>query len=134
MSTHLTQCDSEKEVQEGNQLRTAIMDSVTHELRTPLTSIKAPVTALLTNSHLQPAQRNDLPIVIDEEADRLNQLVGEAVETAQLDAVKLNLKPHAIGAIIDPTREECRPLLGLLPRISAGLTICKSTAKNGAAK
>ena len=76
MSNHLTQCDSEKEVQEGNQLRTAIMDSVTHELRTPLTSIKASVTALLTNSRLQRSQR----------IDRLNQLVGEVVETVQLAA------------------------------------------------
>ena len=65
-----------------------------------------------------------------EEADRLNQFVGEAVETAQLDAgLKLNLKPHAIEAIIDTTREECRTLLGLLPRISAGLMICKSSAR-----
>ena len=54
--------------------RTTIVDSVTHELR-PLTSIKASVRALLTNSRLQPSQRKDLLIVINEEADRLNQLV-----------------------------------------------------------
>jgi two-component system sensor histidine kinase KdpD len=107
MSNHLTPFDP----REGNHLRTAIVDSVTHELRTPLTSIKASVTALLTNSRLQlqPSQRNDLLIVINEEADRLNQLVGEAVETAQLDtAVKLDLKPRAIEEIIDAARKECR--------------------------
>ena len=69
------------------------------------------MTALLTNSRLQPSQRNDLLIVIDEEADRLNQLVGEAVKTAQLDAdVKLDLKPHAIEEIIDAARRECSGL------------------------
>ena len=78
MCNHLTPFDP----REANHLRTAIVDSVTHELRTPLTSIKTSVTALLTNSRLQPSQRNDLLIVINEEADRLNQLVGEAVETA----------------------------------------------------
>jgi len=108
MSNHLTPFDPRK----SNHLRTAIVDSVTHELRTPLTSIKASVTALLTNSGLQPSQRNDLLIVINEEADRLNQLVGEAVETAQLDTgVKLDLKPHAIEEIIDAARKECRTLL-----------------------
>jgi two-component system sensor histidine kinase KdpD len=113
MSHHLTRFDSQKEAREGNQLRIAIFDSVTHELRTPLTSIKASVTALLTNSRLQPSQRKDLLIVINEEADRLNQLVGEAAETSQLDAgVTLDLKSHAIEEILDAAREECRTLLG----------------------
>ena len=98
---------------EGEQLRTALLDSVTHELRTPLTSIKASVTMLLTNSRLQPSQRSELLIVINEEADRLNRLVGEAREMAQLDAgVKLDLKPHAIEEIIDAARNDCRTLLG----------------------
>src|SRR5260370_11095884 len=103
MCNHLTPFDP----REGNHLRTAIVDSVTHELRTPLTSIKASVTALLTNSRLQPCQRNDLLMVINEEADRLNRLVGEAVETAQLSkGVKLDPKPHAIEEIIDAARKE----------------------------
>jgi two-component system sensor histidine kinase KdpD len=85
--------DPGKQNQEPDHLRAAIVDAITHELRTPLTSIKASVTALLTNSRLQRSQRNDLLTVIDEESDRLNQLVGEAVETARLETgVKLDLK------------------------------------------
>jgi hypothetical protein len=41
-----------------------------------LTSIK-PVTARLANPPLRHSQRNDSLIVIDEEADRLNQVDGE---------------------------------------------------------
>jgi two-component system sensor histidine kinase KdpD len=112
MSNQLTQFDPGNEAREGNLLRSAIVDSLTHELRTPLTSIKACVTVLLTNSRLEPSQRNDLLTVIDEEADRLNHLVGEAVESAQLDAgVKLDLKPHAIEEIIEAARKECKTLL-----------------------
>jgi two-component system, OmpR family, sensor histidine kinase KdpD len=136
MSHHMTQFDIRKEARAENQLRTAMLDSVTHELRTPLTSIKASVTALLTNSRLRPSQRNDLLTVINEEADRMNQLVGEAVETAHLDeGVKLDLKPHAIEKIIDAARGECRPLLGLrsisvqlqpgLPAVYADLRVAK---------
>jgi two-component system, OmpR family, sensor histidine kinase KdpD len=106
------QFDPGKEAREGNQLRTAIIDSVTHELLTPLTSIKASVTALLTNSRLRPSQRKDLLIVINEETDRLNRLVTEAAEIAQLNGgVKLDLKSHAIEEIIDAAIKECRALI-----------------------
>jgi two-component system sensor histidine kinase KdpD len=109
MSNKLIQINPGKDAREGNQLRTAIVDSVTHELLTPLTSIKASVTALLANSRLRPSQRNDLLIIINEEADRLNRLIGEAAEIAQLDGgVKLDLKSHAIEEIIDAARKECK--------------------------
>jgi len=113
MSNQLIQLNPEKRVRQGNQLRTAMLDCVTHELRTPLTSIKASVTALLSNSRLPLSQRNDLLMVINEEADRLNRLVGEAEENARLDAgAKLDLKPHTIAEIIDAARKDCRTLLG----------------------
>jgi two-component system sensor histidine kinase KdpD len=48
-STHLDRGELYKE---GKDLRTVLLDSVTHEPRTPLTSIKASVTALLTDSRL----------------------------------------------------------------------------------
>ena len=136
MSNHSVHVVSREQAREDKQLRIALFDSVTHELRTPLTSIKASVTALLTNSQLQPSQRNELLIVINEEVDRLNQLVGEAVETAQPDArVKLDLKPHAIEEIIDAARTNCRTLLGQrsvsvqippgLPQVRADLNLAK---------
>ena len=98
---------------EANDLRTVLLDSVTHELRTPLTSIKASVTALLTDSRLEPAERNELLVVIDEEANRLDRLVGEAAETARLCVgVKLDLKPHAIEEIIGAAIKDCQTLFG----------------------
>ena len=136
MSHHMTRFDSRGGARAENQLRTAMLDSVTHELRTPLTSIKASVTALLANSRLRPSERNDLFIVINEEAGLLNQLVGEAVETAHLDdGVKLDLKQYSIEEIIDAAKEECRTLLGSrsisvqvqpgLPAVYADLRLAK---------
>ena len=88
---------------ESERLRSALLDSVTHEFRTPLTSIKASATTLLSGAALDAEQRQDLLTVIEEESDRLNRLVGEAVEMAQLDAkeVKLDLAPHQIREAID---------------------------------
>jgi two-component system, OmpR family, sensor histidine kinase KdpD len=93
---------------EGERLRTALLDSVTHALRTPLTSIKASVTNLLSNPNVSTAQRAELLTIVNEETDRLNRLVGEAGEMAQLDAgeVELNLAPHAIGDVIHAALEQ----------------------------
>ena len=48
--------------------------------------------------------------VIDEETDRLNRLVGEAAEMAQLDSgmFKLDLQPHSIRDALDPALEDAQ--------------------------
>jgi len=97
---------------QSGSLRKAVLDSVIHELRTPLTSIKTSVTALLTIPRLESDERIELLTIIDEETDRLNILVGEAVEKTQLDArERLDLEPCAIEAIIDAARKDCRAVL-----------------------
>jgi two-component system sensor histidine kinase KdpD len=98
---------------ESERLRSALLDSVTHEFRTPLTSIKASITSLLSEAQLAPEQRQELLTVIDEESDRLNRLVGEAVEMAQLDAneVRLELRPNSIRELIETAIEESQAVL-----------------------
>jgi two-component system, OmpR family, sensor histidine kinase KdpD len=98
---------------ESDQLRSVLLDSVAHEFRTPLTSIKASVTSLLGTPQLTEVDRRELLTVIDEESDRLNRLVGEASEMAQLDAgkIELDLQPHSIRAAIDEALDEARQTL-----------------------
>ncbi len=102
---------------ESEKLRSAILDSVTHEFRTPLTSIKAAVTTMLSNTDLESSNRQELLTVINEETDRLDHLVGEAAEMAQLDAnqVELNLEPHAMRDAIERAVEEVKQRLGEHP-------------------
>lgn len=111
---NLTKAEAAKE---GEKLRSALLDSVTHEFRTPLTSIKASVTSLLSDSNLNPSQNRELLTVIDEESDRLNRLVGEAAEMAQLDAgqVELRREPHQIKEAITRAVEESRQVLANHP-------------------
>ncbi len=99
--------------QEHERLRSALLDSVTHEFRTPLTAIKASVTTLLSGAHLDDQGRRELMAVIDEETDRLNRLVGEAAEMAQLDAgmFKLDLQPHAIEDALRPAMDDAKASL-----------------------
>jgi two-component system, OmpR family, sensor histidine kinase KdpD len=90
-----------------------LLDSVTHEFRTPLTSIKASVTTLLSGGSLDEQGRRELLTVIDEETDRLNRLVGEAAEMAQLDSgmFKLDLQPHVIDDALRPAMDDAKASL-----------------------
>jgi two-component system, OmpR family, sensor histidine kinase KdpD len=108
----LDQLDNGEVTRQPGLLRKAVLDSVIHELRTPLTSIKTSVTSLLTIPRLEFDERIELLTIIDEETDRLNLLLGEAVEGARLDTGEgLNLEPRAIEEIIDAARKDCRALL-----------------------
>ena len=88
---------------ESDRLRSVLLDSVTHEFRTPLTAIKASAETLQSEIGLDKPARKDLLAVINEEADRLNRLVGEAAEVAQLDSGKIQLRfeTHSIRDAID---------------------------------
>jgi two-component system, OmpR family, sensor histidine kinase KdpD len=88
---------------ESDRLRSMLLDSVTHEFRTPLTAIKASAETLLSDIELDKPQRKDLLLVINQEGDRLNRLVGEAAEVAQLDSHQLqpSIETHHIREAID---------------------------------
>ncbi len=77
---------------ESEQLRSVLLDSVTHEFRSPLTAIKASVTSLLGTPNHSPEEKQELLTIINEESDRLNRLIGEAAEMAQLDANKVEFR------------------------------------------
>jgi two-component system sensor histidine kinase KdpD len=98
---------------EGERLRTALIDSLTHELRTPLTSIRAAATTLLETTGMDEAGRLDLVAIVDEEASRLDMLIGEAVEMAEIDAnvVQVHTVPQHARALLDLALEESRQIL-----------------------
>jgi len=93
---------------ESERLRNALLDSVTHELRTPLTSIMASITSLRSDNQLTQENRQELMSIIEEESLRLNKLITEAVEMAELDTqdVKLDLhEEQASDLIAEAIRE-----------------------------
>jgi two-component system sensor histidine kinase KdpD len=98
---------------ESERLRNALLDSVAHELRTPLTSITAAITSLRSNDLLDKEQSSELMEVIEEEAGRLDRLVGQAMEMAELDAhdIKLDMQPHSIRQAVEAAMEELQTQL-----------------------
>ncbi len=111
---------------ESEQLRSVLLDSVTHEFRSPLTAIKASATSLLGSGTHSPEEHHELLTIINEESDRLNRLIGEAAEMAQLDAnkVEFRFEPTPVQVPVDAALDELKQLLTLHPvdvRIPADL-------------
>jgi two-component system sensor histidine kinase KdpD len=74
-------------------LKSALLDSLAHDINTPLTSIKAAVTSLLSGAA---APSHELLTIIDEEADRLNQLAAEVIAMARIEAGKVHLEKQPV--------------------------------------
>jgi two-component system sensor histidine kinase KdpD len=99
---------------QSERLKSALLDSITHELRTPLTSIKASATSLLAERNQNPDQQQELLTIIDEEADRLNDLIERAAEMARLEAGEFELELGAvpIQQVIEAAIEHSSNALG----------------------
>jgi two-component system, OmpR family, sensor histidine kinase KdpD len=112
-STALDRYSRVEAAREGERLRSALLDSVTHELRTPLTAIRAAATSLLSQPSLEESQRQEMFAILDEESARLDRLIGQAVEMAQLDTDGIEVRPRLqpLQEVIDMALEDCRVLL-----------------------
>ncbi len=99
---------------ENERLRTALLDSVTHELRTPLTAIRAAATSLTSQSSLAEDERQEMIAIVDEESARLDRLIGQAMEMAQLDSqgIKVSRKVQSVADVFEQVMEDSRPVLG----------------------
>ena len=87
----------------ANELRTALLAAVSHDLRTPLASIRAAATSLLSDEvDWDPATSKELLETIDDEAERLNTLVGNLLDMSRLQtgSVTINSQPIGIEEIV----------------------------------
>ena len=92
----------------ADRLRTALIDSLTHELRTPLTAIRAAATTLLDGSGLDDETRQELAMIVDEESSRLDSLIGEAMEVAEIESDGIRVKPEPLhtGTFLEQAVEQ----------------------------
>ena len=78
--------DMAAKLAESEQLSRNFLMSVSHELRTPLTAIRGHVSAIREGVIDDPDLRAASLAVIEEEAMRLERLVGDVLDLAKLDA------------------------------------------------
>jgi len=86
---------------QGEELKSIMLDALAHEFKTPLTPIKAAVTSMLSEGGMSPSHQELLRIV-DEETDRLNSMLTEAIQMSRIEAGHLHLhqRPHSIDELI----------------------------------
>jgi two-component system, OmpR family, sensor histidine kinase KdpD len=99
-------------LRESEQFKSVLLDAITHDFRTPLTCIKSSVTGLLGDLEFDAAQKKEMLTVIDEECDRINQLLDKASEMARLECneVRLKLAPHSVGELISAAVADCKAI------------------------
>jgi two-component system sensor histidine kinase KdpD len=76
---------------EAEQLRNAVLSSVSHDLRTPLAVVTGAASTLL-KERLEPLVRRELTETILQEADRLNRLVQNLLDMSRLEAGAIRVK------------------------------------------
>jgi two-component system sensor histidine kinase KdpD len=126
---------------EANELRTALLAGVSHDLRTPLASIKAAATSLLQHDVVwTPEAVQELLVTIDEEADRLNSLIGNLLDMSRIQTGSLQLTmsqlgldevvPRALDGLGERAGDVVLDVPETLPRVNADAQLLERAVAN----
>jgi two-component system sensor histidine kinase KdpD len=87
---------------ERDELRAALLTSISHDLRTPLASILGAADSLVSLPDIAPDDRNELLSTIQEEAERLNRFIANLLDMTRLEsgAVEPNMGLQDIGELV----------------------------------
>lgn len=85
---------------QSEELKSTLLDALAHEFKTPLTPIKAAVTSMLSDGCSSPTHQ-ELLHIINEEIDRLNTMLTEAIQMSRIEAgqVHLHRSPQSLSAL-----------------------------------
>jgi PAS domain S-box-containing protein len=97
------EAESRHEAERANEIKTKFLAMISHELRTPLTSIVGFTTTLLAEDVTwEPDDQRDFILTIQQEANRLHELIDHLLDLSRLEAGMLSITPetHSIHEIM----------------------------------
>src|SRR5262245_45556492 len=98
-------------LRQSDELKSALLASVSHDLRTPLTSIRAAIDSLLQEeTEWDRKALREFHLIISEEVSRLTRLVRNLLEMARIEAgeLKLSKRWQSVVEILDNVLERCK--------------------------
>ncbi len=78
-------------IRQGNEIKAALLQSVSHDLRTPLATIRAAAGTMRPGRHARPEDLEESVDQIDREVDYLNRLVTNLLDLSRIDAGALRV-------------------------------------------
>ena len=88
-------------VKELERLRADFLAMVSHELRVPLSSVKGSVTTLMDPSaNLDSAETHQFHRIIDQQADRMRELIGQLLDVALIRTGALSVDPQPVDLAV----------------------------------
>jgi two-component system sensor histidine kinase KdpD len=97
---------------QNEQLRSILLDAVAHDFLTPLASIKSAVTTVRFEYQHDP-EEEDFLAVVEEEADKLSEMINEITDMARIEPGKLRirLRESHVEDLVRSSIDRMRPIL-----------------------
>ena len=115
---HAIERTTEAEVlRRSEDLKSAVLDAMAHEIRNPLNSAKLAATTLLSGHAGTELNKQEMLTIIDEELNRMDRVIDEAVQMARVEAHELSLKKELqnLARVIAAAIDEMSGLAGQRP-------------------
>jgi K+-sensing histidine kinase KdpD len=94
-----------KQAREADRIKSLLLSTVSHELRTPLATIKGSASLLIEHhSKIRAPQRLQHLQDIEEEADKLTELISSLLDMSRIEAGTLQISVHPFN-LADVTNE-----------------------------
>ncbi len=89
-----------KQAREADRIKSLLLSTVSHELRTPLATIKGSTSLLIAHAdQIAADQRLEHLRDIEEEADKLTELISNLLEMSRIEAGTLHIQPQPVDLV-----------------------------------